>query len=159
MNHMTRNALLLFLAASCAALLPGCGDRRPADASVAEGAAGSEPPGDAAAAGISLSPAALALAEVRTEPVRFGEVRDRTRATGEIQVNGRRVTRVVSRLSGWVEEVRRIQGDHVRRGDIVLTVHSPEYQTAEGELFGARSRLEKAEAKGDAAEIETARAI
>jgi Cu(I)/Ag(I) efflux system membrane fusion protein len=126
---------------------------------VAEDTSSAVPSGDAAVAGIALSAASRALAEVRTEPVRYGEVWDRTHATGEIQVNGRRVTRIVSRLPGWVEEVRRIQGDHVRRGDIVLTIYSPEYQTAEGELFGARSRLEKAEAKGDAAEIETTRAI
>jgi Cu(I)/Ag(I) efflux system membrane fusion protein len=159
MNRTTRSVILLLLAASSALVLPGCRDRKSADALEDQGAPISEPSADVTVTGIELSAASRALAEIRTEPVRYGEVRDRTHATGEIQVNGRRVARIASRLPGWVEGVRRIQGDPVRRGDIVLTIHSPEYQTAEGELFSARNRLDKAGAKGDATEIETARAI
>jgi Cu(I)/Ag(I) efflux system membrane fusion protein len=86
-------------------------------------------------------------------------VRDFTHTTGEIQVNGRRVARIVSRLPGWVDEVRRIQGDPVRRGDIILTIQSPEFQTAGNELLSAWGRLEQAQARRDSGEVTTARAI
>jgi multidrug efflux pump subunit AcrA (membrane-fusion protein) len=145
----------------CAGLLwSACGDERSRGAEVRGRQASA--PGDAspgADEGLVLSPESRALAELTTVPVRYEMVRDRTHATGEIQVNGRRVARVVSRMSGWVEEVRRIRGDRVRSGDVVLTIYSPEYQTAGRELLSARARLVQAMAKADSAEVETARAI
>jgi len=160
---MKRSARMSFFPAvvlSAAFLSSACGDKR-SRGTEDQGQQASEPAvaSPAADEGIVLSPESRALAEVTTVPVRYEVVRDRTHATGEVQVNGRRVARIVSRISGWVEEVRRIRGDRVRSGDIVLTIYSPEYQTAGRELLSARTRLAQAVAKADSAEVETARAI
>ncbi len=159
MNKLIHGGMLLGLLTGCIFATTGCQRDTSADTPAAEAASSTEGTAEAATPGIVLSPASRALAELKVEPARVADVRNRKHTTGEIQVDGRHVARIVSRLPGWVEEVRRIKGDSVRRGDIVLTIYSPEYQTSESELLSARNRLETATTKGDKSEIATAQAI
>jgi membrane fusion protein, copper/silver efflux system len=59
--------------------------------------------------------------------------------TGQVTFDDRRVSSIISRVSGRVEDVRVSQWDSVRRGEPIVTVYSPDYMTAEAEYLQARA--------------------
>jgi Cu(I)/Ag(I) efflux system membrane fusion protein len=163
MSRFATGRLLPAVFALCVVSLWGCGRSSSTNEAPGEHAHDAEAESHeeeaAGAAGVSLSKESEALAEITTEPAAYRESRRVTRATGEIEVNPRRSARIVSRVSGWVNDVRRIQGDHVRQGDVVLTIYSPEYQAASSEFHRARERRERARSRADSSEVATAQAI
>lgn len=56
---------------------------------------------------------------------------------GEVSFDQRRVATIVSRVAGRIEEVRVTQWDRVRRGQVILSLYSPDFMTAEAEYLQA----------------------
>jgi Cu(I)/Ag(I) efflux system membrane fusion protein len=58
--------------------------------------------------------------------------------SGQISFDDRRVSSIISRVSGRIEEVRVSLWDHVQRGQPIVTLYSPDYMTAEAEYLQAK---------------------
>ena len=58
--------------------------------------------------------------------------------TGQISFDDRRVSNIISRVAGRIEQVMVSQWDYVRRGQPIVTLYSPDYMTAEAEYLQAR---------------------
>ncbi|GEM_PF-3317472 len=59
---------------------------------------------------------------------------------GEVQHNPQKVAHVMSRVSGWAQEVHAFLEDAVVRGEILARIDSPEYLTAQTEYLMALRR-------------------
>jgi Cu(I)/Ag(I) efflux system membrane fusion protein len=59
--------------------------------------------------------------------------------TGQISFDDRRVSNIISRVAGRIEQVMVSQWDYVRRGQPIVTLYSPDYMTAEAEYLQARA--------------------
>ncbi|HYB90098.1 MAG TPA: efflux RND transporter periplasmic adaptor subunit [Candidatus Binataceae bacterium] len=73
--------------------------------------------------------------------------------SGQVTFDDRRVSSIISRVSGRIEEVRVSQWDTVRRGQSILTLYSPDFMTAEAEYLQAKlmsSRIGAASDEDDA---------
>jgi membrane fusion protein, copper/silver efflux system len=57
--------------------------------------------------------------------------------SGKISFDDRRIAKIISRVSGRVEDVWVLQWDNVRRGQPVVTLYSPDYMTGEAEYLQA----------------------
>jgi membrane fusion protein, copper/silver efflux system len=57
--------------------------------------------------------------------------------TGQISFDDRRVSNIISRVAGRIEQVMVSQWDYVRRGQPIVTLYSPDYMTAEAEYLQA----------------------
>ncbi len=74
---------------------------------------------------------------------------DRTRSltlTGQIQLDRTRAVEVVSTGSGRVEEVRKLIGERVEKGDVLAVIHSADLGQAKAMFLEAQARRELAEA-------------
>jgi membrane fusion protein, copper/silver efflux system len=60
-------------------------------------------------------------------------------ANGQIAFDDRRVSTIVSRVSGRIEQTRFVQWDYVRRGEILVELYSPDLMTAEAEYLQAQT--------------------
>lgn len=65
--------------------------------------------------------------------------------SGQITYDDRRVSTIVSRVQGRIEQTRVSLWDNVRRGEKILALYSPDFMTAEAEYLQARqtSKLSK----------------
>jgi membrane fusion protein, copper/silver efflux system len=72
-------------------------------------------------------------------------------ASGRIDFDDRRVSTIVSRVSGRIEQTRVSQWDYVRRGEIIVELYSPDLMTAEAEYLAAQTtaRLSSSPQMGD----------
>ncbi|HKV55529.1 MAG TPA: efflux RND transporter periplasmic adaptor subunit [Candidatus Binataceae bacterium] len=61
--------------------------------------------------------------------------------TGQITFDDRRVSTIVSRVAGRIEETRVSQWDNVRRGEPIVELYSPDLMTAEAEYIQAQTTL------------------
>jgi Cu(I)/Ag(I) efflux system membrane fusion protein len=59
-------------------------------------------------------------------------------ANGQITFDDRRVSSIVSRVAGRIEQVRVSQWDNVRRGEPIVALYSPDFMTAEAEYLQAK---------------------
>jgi len=83
--------------------------------------------------GIELATAGSGLLKVQVE------------LPGEIVPNADRVAHVVPRVPGVVREVRKVLGDHVRKGEILLVLDSRELADSKASFLSAREKLEIAQ--------------
>jgi len=60
-------------------------------------------------------------------------------ANGQIAFDDRRISTIVSRVSGRIEQTRVSQWDYVRRGEPIVELYSPDLMTAEAEYLQART--------------------
>jgi membrane fusion protein, copper/silver efflux system len=60
-------------------------------------------------------------------------------ANGQIAFDDRRVSTIVSRVSGRIEQTRVSQWDYVRRGQVIVELFSPDLMTAEAEYLQAQT--------------------
>ena len=51
----------------------------------------------------------------------------------------RLVSTIISRVTGRIEEIRTSQWETVRRGELVMSLYSPDFMTAEAEYLEATS--------------------
>jgi len=60
-------------------------------------------------------------------------------AMGQVTFDDRLVSTIISRVTGRIEELRKSQWDTVRRGELVMSLYSPDFMTAEAEYLEAAS--------------------
>jgi multidrug efflux pump subunit AcrA (membrane-fusion protein) len=92
-----------------------------------------------------------ALVQVRTAPVMQGPMSDHVSAQGAVDVL--RKQHVVSPVNGVVVAVRILEGTHVHRGDILITIRPKEAQAG---LTGARLLLQRATTEAERVEAQRA---
>ena len=63
--------------------------------------------------------------------------------SGQVTFDDRRVSTIISRVAGRIEEVRVSQWDYVQRGQAIATLYSPDIMTAEAEYLQARDSVSK----------------
>jgi Cu(I)/Ag(I) efflux system membrane fusion protein len=125
---------------------------------------------------IRVSPGKLQRTGVRSEPVRRHVISRPVRAPGSVQLDERRVSVVSLRSEGFLQNVENVTtGDHVRAGQPLMRVYSPEISAAAAQYLsvvagpagstqilsdGARRRLENLNVPSDVmAEIERTRRV
>ncbi len=122
--------------------------------------AGGEAPRPAAAFGpayVTLTPEAIAAADLKTAPAAMRMVARRISAAGEIEWNARRVVHLTSRTPGRLERVLVAQSDRVREGQLLAEIYSPDFLTLQAEYLQAAARAKRQ--AGNAAEEGPARAV
>jgi multidrug efflux pump subunit AcrA (membrane-fusion protein) len=103
---------------------------------------------------VTLSPEAVAAAHIRIAPVTVerGELEhEGLDVPGHVELDPRRVALASPRASGRLERLEVVEGDHVRAGQTVALVASPEYLTAQGDFVQATRRAVLLAATPDAA--------
>ena len=73
------------------------------------------------------------------EPVRSIEMPGMLKTSGQVSFDDRRVSTIVSRVAGRIENTRVSQWDYVRRGEPIVELYSPDFMTAEAEYLQART--------------------
>jgi membrane fusion protein, copper/silver efflux system len=63
--------------------------------------------------------------------------------SGQVTFDDRRVSTIISRVAGRIEEVRVSQWDYVQRGQAIATLYSPDIMTAEAEYLQAKDSVSK----------------
>jgi cobalt-zinc-cadmium efflux system membrane fusion protein len=122
MNNSYGNRLLFFgLNLAAVILLAGCGRNAPTDQK--EEAAVADPQ-------LTMSAEAVANLGLGLQTVAAGELRDRLRIQGEIDLDPTLVALVPARLSGVAESVDGAPGDAISSGDILATISSQELSDA-----------------------------
>ena len=130
-NFGTRHLLMsILLFAQMVAL--GCGTEQ------------QEAPAEVAAADsiIHLPAASLASGEVRIETLSEALLADTVVVNGQIQPKPLNVAHVSTRVSGTIQSVQSVIGDHVGKGRVLATLYSPEFFAAEGDYLLAHERAE-----------------
>lgn len=122
-------------------LIAGCGSEK------------STPEAESAAADslIHLPAASLVSGEVQVEALRAQPLADTVIVNGQIQPKPLNLAHVSTRVSGTIQGVRAVIGDHVSKGQILATLYSPEFSAAEGDYLLAHERAESV--SGDASEF------
>jgi len=95
----------------------------------------------------------LQLDPARVPGVTLGEVREVElpavlEANGQVTFDDRRVSSIVSRVAGRIEQVRVSQWDNVRRGEPIVALYSPDFMTAEAEYLQAKQTAHLSSAPG-----------
>jgi Cu(I)/Ag(I) efflux system membrane fusion protein len=95
----------------------------------------------------------LRLDPSRLPGATLGEVREVElpavlEANGQITFDDRRVSSIVSRVAGRIEQVRVSQWDNVRRGEPIVALYSPDFMTAEAEYLQAKQIAHLSSAPG-----------
>ncbi len=98
----------------------------------------------------------LQLDPTRVPGATLGEVREVElpavlEANGQVTFDDRRVSSIVSRVAGRIEQVRVSQWDNVRRGEPIVALYSPDFMTAEAEYLQAKQTTHLSGAPGIAA--------
>ncbi len=91
------------------------------------------------AGNITIDPVVTQNMGIRTTLAREGEVRRSVRAAGTLDEAEPNLRDVSARVSGWVSKLHaNAEGVHVRRGEPLLELTSPEIQVAVDELIATR---------------------
>jgi Cu(I)/Ag(I) efflux system membrane fusion protein len=69
-------------------------------------------------------------------------------ANGQVTFDDRRVSSIVSRVAGRIEQVRVSQWDNVHRGEPIVALYSPDFMTAEAEYLQAKQIANLSNAPG-----------
>lgn len=89
-------------------------------------------------ASLVLSPRAIALTSIRTEPAIYGSATATLRLPGRIEVDESRRHLVSARVSGRIEKLHvNTPGALIRRGDHLADIYSPELLAAQEEFLQA----------------------
>jgi Cu(I)/Ag(I) efflux system membrane fusion protein len=98
---------------------------------------------------ITISPGKLQRTGIRSELVERRVISRPVRVPGTVQVDERRVSVVATRSEAFIDKVENVTtGDHVRRGQPLLTLYSPDINAAAAQLIanpgfdGSRRRLQ-----------------
>lgn len=86
----------------------------------------------------------LALAGGQVPGMTLADVREvdlpsALETTGQVALDDRRVSTIVSRVAGRIEATRVSQWDYVRRGEPIVELYSPDFMTAEAEYLQAET--------------------
>lgn len=84
---------------------------------------------------VVISPEKVQLLGVQTDAVKKRALIRQIRATGTIEVDERKQQWIAPRFEGWVQQLNvNATGQHVSRGQALLTVYSPELESAAREV-------------------------
>ncbi len=106
---------------------------------------------------VTLSPAAVAAGDIRTEPAETRPLDRRITAPGELEFNARRLAHLTARIAGRVERLLAVEGDRVRAGQLLAEVYSPDFLALQAEYLQASERAGRL--AGNPAEAGPARAF
>lgn len=134
MTHLSRASRLLLPLLLPGLFLAGCGARKQAEEEV----------GAVADTVVHLPAASLASGEVRVETLRTVPLADTVVVNGQIQPKPLNIAHVSTRVTGTIQGVQAVIGDHVRKGAVLATLYSPEFSAAEGDYLLAHGRAESA---------------
>lgn len=81
-------------------------------------------------------------------PVRQVTLPGAIEANGALAFDDRRVSTIISRVSGRIEQLRVVQWDQVRAGAPIVQVYSPDFMTAEAEYLQAKTTSRLSAASG-----------
>jgi cobalt-zinc-cadmium efflux system membrane fusion protein len=93
---------------------------------------------------VVLTETKFRAAGITTEPVRLEQIATELGVPGRVEVNADRRIEIRPRAAGVVREVHAVLGQNVRRGDLLLTLDSPEIGTARLNLQARRRELHTA---------------
>lgn len=87
-------------------------------------------------------PDLLAVANLQAEAGPLAEVRQVRlpgilEGTGQVTFDDKLVSTIISRLTGRIENIRTSQWETVHRGELVMSLYSPDYMSAEAEYLAA----------------------
>jgi len=82
------------------------------------------------------------------EPVKQLDLPSVLEANGQVGFEDRRVSTIVSRVSGRIDRVRVSQWDDVHRGEPIVALYSPDFMTAEAEYLQAADTSRLSDAPG-----------
>jgi membrane fusion protein, copper/silver efflux system len=87
---------------------------------------------------VNLTPERIQLIGMRTASVKREALGGELRTVGVVAANERGLAQINTRFSGWLQKLLVSQtGEHVRRGQILATIYSPDVLRAEQELLVA----------------------
>ena len=121
------------------------------------GGEGPNPPAASSPASVTLTPEAVAAADLKTAAAAVRTVTRQIAAAGEIEWNARRVVHLTARMPGRLERVLVVQGDRVREGQLLAEIYSPDFLTLQAEYLQASARAKRQ--AGGAADDGPARAV
>lgn len=99
---------------------------------------------------IRIPAASLSSGEVRVETLSMQPLADTVVVSGQIQPKPLNLAHVSTRVSGTIQGVRAVIGDHVSKGQVLATLYSPEFSAAEGDYLLAHARTEATSGDGSA---------
>lgn len=116
---------------------------------------------------INVSPGKLQSTGVRSEPAALRRIAQTVRVPGTVQLDERRIAIVATRSDAYIDKVADVTtGDRVKKGEPLLTLYSPEINSAAAQLIsnpgfeGSRRRLENLNVSPEAiAEMERTRRV
>jgi Cu(I)/Ag(I) efflux system membrane fusion protein len=112
-------------------IAPDCGMKLTPVYAEEPGAAVAAPPGT-----VQISAARRQLLGVVTEPARYRTLEKTLRAVGRVALDEQRIASVHVKISGWVKQVFvDYTFQHVRKGDPLFTLYSPELLASEQEYL------------------------
>lgn len=98
---------------------------------------------------IDLSPERIQLIGMRTAVVKRSELGGELRTVGVVAASERGLAQITMRVAGWIEKLSVSEtGEHVKRGQVLATVYSPDVLKAQQELLVTRGWAGQGEAKG-----------
>jgi RND family efflux transporter MFP subunit len=99
---------------------------------------------------VTIDPAVVQNMGVRTAPVIRGPLDLTLRAAGELNAPQPGMHEISMRIGGWIEKLHaNTPGMHVRKGDVLFDLYSPDLQVAQQELISAAAARRAADAEGD----------
>ncbi|MCX8253689.1 MAG: efflux RND transporter periplasmic adaptor subunit [Beijerinckiaceae bacterium] len=105
--------------------------------------------GDGDANTVTVSPGRLQTTGVRSEAAELRRISQTIRVPGTVQLDERRIAVVATRSDAYVDKVANVTtGDRVKKGEPLLTLYSPEINSAAAQLManpgydGSRRRLQ-----------------
>jgi membrane fusion protein, heavy metal efflux system len=91
---------------------------------------------------VQLSDEAVRTSAIQIETAGAMKLRSILDLPGEIALNGDKATHVVPRTAGVIQEIRKSQGDPVRRGEVIAVLDSRELAEAKRHFIDTASALE-----------------
>jgi Cu(I)/Ag(I) efflux system membrane fusion protein len=109
---------------------------------------------------VAISPEKQQLIGLRQARVERRNLSRVIRATATFEHDETRLNRVAPRFGGWISKLHaNFTGQHVEKGDPLLTVYSPELLAAENEYLVAWRRLSELEGQANHPQIAAARSL
>jgi cobalt-zinc-cadmium efflux system membrane fusion protein len=139
MTPLARQPFPLLFAMAVACLLAGC-RAAPEPTHAAE-----RTPAEPAAAPRRVRLDAAQLAQIRIEALTTRPIADTISATGTVEFNADRMSRILAPVAGQVQQLRVNVGDVVRQGDVLFEISSRDVAAVIGEHLASHKDLELSE--------------
>lgn len=134
MKNRNRIATCTAFALTSALLLSGCGAKTTPQA---QAKAVSNP--------LEISPEDSLKKQIRVGQPKSEAVSTTLRVAGRVEADGTRMARVSAPVTGRILEVKVIDGQHVRKGEVLATIYSTELSSAQSDFLKAFSQRQMGE--------------